>query len=229
MRTWQQLAGAGAILAIAAPGCVTRGTHDELAAERDRLRIERDSLSEYNVALERRMEELQLARESIAAELATTAERASDMLDTYDGLLLELQSEVESGQIQIQQVRDGLRVQLSQEILFGSGSAQLDEKGRNVIARVATQISDEDAVISVEGHSDDVPISSRLRNRFPSNWELAGARAASVVRLLSQEGVDPARLRAVSLGPFSPVASNDSPAGRAMNRRIEILLRPMPQ
>ena len=66
-----------------------------------------------------------------------------------------------------------------------------------------------------------------LKERYPTNWELAGARAASVVRLFAQSGIDGTRLSAVSRGDTRPVADNRTPQGRALNRRIEIRLRPM--
>jgi chemotaxis protein MotB len=77
----------------------------------------------------------------------------------------------------------------------------------------------------VQGHTDDVPTRG---GAYPSNWELAGARAASVVRILVEQGVPPTRLAAVSLGDTQPIASNDTPEGRAANRRIEIQLVPQP-
>jgi chemotaxis protein MotB len=80
--------------------------------------------------------------------------------------------------------------------------------------------------VEVEGHTDNRPIRERLAIRYPTNWELAGARSASVVRLLQSEGIAGTRMRVVSLAEFAPVASNDSDEGRAQNRRIEIRLRP---
>ncbi len=74
--------------------------------------------------------------------------------------------------------------------------------------------------IAVEGHTDDVPVA----RRYASNWELAAARASSVVRLMIELGVEPDRLKAVSRAEFAPVASNDTDEGRAKNRRIEIQL-----
>jgi chemotaxis protein MotB len=136
---------------------------------------------------------------------------------------------VASGQIHIEQLVDGVRVGLSDEILFASGSASLNDGGRAVLTRVAGMISDDKAIITVEGHTDSVGISKKLKSQFPTNWELAGARAASVVRLLSEQGVDPKTMRAVSRGPFAPIASNDTREGRAKNRRTEILLRPVPR
>ena len=83
-------------------------------------------------------------------------------------------------------------------------------------------------LVDVNGHTDGIPIRGALAARYPSNWELAGARASSVVRLLEKAGVPSDRLAAISRGSTEPVASNDHEAGRAKNRRIEIRLRPRP-
>ena len=76
------------------------------------------------------------------------------------------------------------------------------------------------------GHTDNVQISTRLKERYPTNWELAGARAASVVRLFQGAGIPVQQLVAVSRGEGQPIASNDTPEGRKENRRIEVRLRP---
>ena len=129
--------------------------------------------------------------------------------------------------VRISQLRDGLQVGVAQEILFPSGSARLSRQGVEVLKTVAARFADSTYSISVEGHSDNLPITGTLQKRYPSNWELAGARAASVVRLFAEGGVDGVRLTAVSRGSTRPVADNSSPEGRARNRRIEIRLRPM--
>jgi chemotaxis protein MotB len=113
---------------------------------------------------------------------------------------------------------------LSQNVLFAPGSAQVGPEGRAVLAKVAERVKTIPHRVVVRGHTDDVPIDSE---RFPSNWELAGARASGVVRILAEDGVDPSRLEAVSRGEFDPVASNDTEEGRAKNRRIEIALIPV--
>ncbi len=123
---------------------------------------------------------------------------------------------------------DGIRLAVSDELLFPSGSAELESGGRDVLIRVAKQIGDEQAIVAVEGHTDNVRIGPSLRKRYTSNWELAAARAAGVVRLLNENGLAGERLRAVSRGPFAPIASNDTAKGRARNRRTEIVLRPVP-
>jgi chemotaxis protein MotB len=216
-------------LALLATACVTKGSYNDVVAERDRLQGELDAMSEYNQSLEERMEGLNASQDELAAELAATEAEMEALRGTYDDLVGELEAEVASGQIKIEQLVDGVRVGMSDEILFPSGSATLNAQGRDVLTRVAGKIAGGDAIITVEGHTDNVRISNKLKSRYPTNWELAGARAASVVRLLSEQGVDPKRMRAVSRGPFAPVASNDTREGRAKNRRTEILLRPVPR
>jgi chemotaxis protein MotB len=216
-------------LALLATGCVTKGKYDDAVAERDRLQGELAAATEYNQALESRVEGLSVSQDELAAELAATEAEVASLRGTYDDLVGELEAEVTAGQIQIEQLVDGVRVGLSDEILFPSGSATLNAQGRDVLTRVASKISGDGAIITVEGHTDNVRISKKLMAQYPTNWELAGARAASVVRLLSEAGVDPKSLRAVSRGPFAPVASNDTREGRAKNRRTEILLRPVPR
>ena len=186
-------------------GCVTQGTHNEVQEERDRLLVRAQSLRVANQKMEEELVALRLR--SIAIEE-------------------ELKDEVVAGKIRINEIQNGIRVDVSNQLLFRSGSAILSEQGRDVILRLAKQLREGDETISVEGHTDNVMIGAALESQYPSNWELAGARAARVVRRLSAEGVDPLRLRAVSRGPFYPQASNDTAEGRSRNRRTEILLRP---
>jgi chemotaxis protein MotB len=124
-------------------------------------------------------------------------------------------------------MRDGLHVVLSHEILFPTGAAELTEQGRDVLNSVADDFQDFPYQIAVLGHTDNVPVGRKLAQRFPSNWELAAARSASVVRLLEDSGIPPDQLAVVSFGANRPFASNETPEGRAHNRRIEIRLRPV--
>jgi chemotaxis protein MotB len=166
------------------------------------------------------------------SEVVRHTEEVEQLRQTYGELVSDLESEVAAGRIEIDQLREGLRLNLSQEVLFASGSARLNEQGRGVIGKVAERLATAPQRIEIQGHTDDVAIRGPLARRYPSNWDLAGARAASVVRLLAERGVPPHRMSAVSFGPFQPVAPNDTPEGRARNRRIEIRLlaadRPAP-
>jgi chemotaxis protein MotB len=201
-----------------------------------RLGEESEDVREERAQLEQRVSKLAAAEATLTAQLAAgrrelaqqsvQLQRVSEMRGAYDGLVADLESEVAAGQIEIAQLREGLRLNVSQDILFGSGSATLNAEGREVILSVAKRLVELPYRIVVEGHSDNVKIRRALSKRYPSNWELAGARASSVVRLLLEVGIAGDRLTAVSRGMYYPVAPNDSPEGRALNRRIEIRLLP---
>jgi len=222
------MAAAIAASAAVSLGCVTQATYDGLVTQHEALRAERAALVEYTRALERQLESVNTSRDELSAQLAVTEVRVAELRGTYNRLIGELEAEVASGQIEIQQLVGGIRLAVSDELLFPSGSAQLESGGRDVLIRVAKQIGDEQAIVAVEGHTDNVRIGPSLRKRYTSNWELAAARAAGVVRLLNEQGLVGERLRAVSRGPFAPIASNDTLEGRARNRRTEIILRTLP-
>lgn len=119
--------------------------------------------------------------------------------------------------------RRGLVIRLlTDRVLFASGSAELRPVATPLLDRIARLIELEGArPVSVEGHTDTVPIAT---SRFPSNWELSGARAASVVRFMVRRGVSPQRLEATGLAGLRPIASNETVEGRSRNRRVEIVL-----
>ena len=110
---------------------------------------------------------------------------------------------------------------ISNELLFASGQATLSPAGLDVIKRLAAILNKNEYQVSVEGHSDTVPIQTR---QFASNWELSSSRATSVLRELVRDGVSAGRLRAVGYAETRPIESNETPAGRAANRRVELIM-----
>ncbi|MBF24468.1 MAG: flagellar motor protein [Pusillimonas sp.] len=110
---------------------------------------------------------------------------------------------------------------INSEILFGSGEAQLSLGGLEVLQRLAHTLKDSPHTVTIEGHTDAIPIRSA---RFPSNWELSSARAGSVVRYLEANGIASRRLRAVGYADTRPLAQNNTTANRALNRRVELML-----
>jgi len=110
---------------------------------------------------------------------------------------------------------------ISNELLFPSGQATLSATGLDVIKRLAAILNKNEYQVSVEGHSDPVPIQTR---QFASNWELSSSRATSVLRELVRDGVSAQRLRAVGYAETRPIESNDTQAGRAANRRVELIM-----
>lgn len=124
--------------------------------------------------------------------------------------------------IEVESTPGVVRFRISSEVLFASGDATLTPAGQLVIDQLLAAFnSAPDHTIVVEGHSDNVPISTA---RFPSNWELSSSRASAVVRHLEIRGLNPTRLRASGLANTRPVASNATAEGRSQNRRVEILM-----
>ena len=118
-----------------------------------------------------------------------------------------------------------VKVTMPQQVLFPKGSIRISPEGRAVLAKVARRLKGSDGLIRIVGHADALPVGEKLRARFTDNWELSAARASAVARVfIWGEGLDARRIRVEGRGAEEPVASNDTPAGRAKNRRIEIFI-----
>jgi chemotaxis protein MotB len=117
----------------------------------------------------------------------------------------------------------GVVVDLNENALFGAGSADLLPSAEKTLGRFAQFLYAFPNKIAIEGHTDDLPIKTA---RFPSNWELSASRAAAVARWLEQNGVQSPRLEVIGYGSTRPRFRNDSPEKRALNRRVEIILKP---
>ncbi|MEO8752086.1 MAG: OmpA family protein [Casimicrobiaceae bacterium] len=150
----------------------------------------------------------------------------NNMLQQQQAIEASLRSEISANQVTIEQLENGIRVRMSSDLLFREGGVELTQAGRAALDKVAPTLNAGSYVIDVVGSTDNVPIGPGLADRYPTNWELAGARAAIVVRHLQTDGVDPTAMRAISDGEYHPIASNDTAAGRAQNRNTSILLKP---
>lgn len=205
--------------------------HSATSAQR-----ERDDLTNTREELLAQISKLEQEKEAVAnrleVQLANLSKEKEQELDrlrsTYDTLVTDLKSEIDQGQVTITKMADRLSVSMIDKILFSSGEADITVQGVKVLERVGNVLKNaENKVIRVEGHTDNVPVSSRLADKFATNWELSTARATNVVRFLQDKvGVAPARLEAVGMSEFHPVATNKTVAGRSQNRRIEIALLP---
>jgi chemotaxis protein MotB len=114
-----------------------------------------------------------------------------------------------------------VEVEMNTSILFASGSSELEPEANAPLRELASVLRTLPNYIDVEGHTDNLPISTKV---FPSNWELSAARAASVVHLFSQNGVAPERMAAIGFGEFRPKVSNDTLPGRRANRRVVVVI-----
>ncbi|TYO99862.1 chemotaxis protein MotB [Geothermobacter ehrlichii] len=205
-------------------------------AQKDILRLE-DVLSTRSAEagkamaeMRRRIDELETAKreleKQVERERLAREARIAKMKTTYDALVGKLEEEIKRGEITISELQGRLTVNMVERILFDSGSADIKPEGLKILARVGDILKNvQDKDILVEGHTDNVPISARLRDRFPSNWELSTARAANVVHFLQDRvGIPGSRLAIVGYGEHRPIADNDTPEGREENRRIQIVL-----
>lgn len=183
-------------------------------------------------------QEIYTLRQTVADQVALASkleqERVSKLEEiqrltkTYDDLTKTLQDEIDKGDIKIKQVRDRLTINMVDRVLFDSGQTQVKPAGLNVLKQVSDVLKNvTDKQIRIEGHTDSVPIGVKLREKFPTNWELSTARATSVVRYLIEEGgVGRATISAGGYADTQPLESNETEAGKAANRRIEIVLYP---
>jgi len=205
----------------------------------DQLNQQRQALEQQRQRTEERFQELQLINKEktgTISELENNLElerlareaRIAELAQTYDTLVASLEDEIHRGEVTISKLKNRLTVNLAQKILFPSGSAGLSSEGQAVIAQVGEVLKDvTDKTILVEGHSDNLKIRQTLQQKFPSNWELSAARAASVVRYLQNSvGITGEKLSIGAYGPYRPLADNATEEGRAQNRRIQIILVP---
>jgi chemotaxis protein MotB len=130
-----------------------------------------------------------------------------------------------SDELSVEMKNGKVYISLSDKLLFKSGNANVEAKGREALKKVAEVLNkNNDVSIAIEGHTDNVPIKTAL---YKDNWDLSTARATNVVRLLTNEyGMDATKLSAVGKAEFFPVADNSTPEGKARNRRTEIVLSP---
>ncbi len=186
-----------------------RNIVDILKNDRDNSEAERDRLSSVLSQKQAELEAVSKAQEELGKKL---------------------QAEIKKGEVLVSAINGHLTVDVSDKILFNSGEAELNERGKEVLKSVGeTLIKLDDKVLQVGGHTDALPITGKLTEVFASNWELSAARATNVVRFLQDEVKVPGeRLVAAGFSQFRPAASNATPAGRHKNRRIEIALLPIP-
>jgi len=201
-------------------GCVSNKTHNEVVAERDML-------SQENQVLRRETAAVAVVAVGLSVELELAEHEIALMRLEEEELADEIAAWAVRGAIKMQLLADGLHIILPHDVLFASGPVQLKPEGQQLIAELVAEIRQQPYQIAVLGFTDNVPVGSQLRAQFPSNWEVAGARAASVVRLMQAEGVPAAQLVAVSQGENQPIASNATAEGRAQNRRIDVRIRPI--
>jgi len=133
-----------------------------------------------------------------------------------------LGKEMEEQRITVVTIKEGVVLKLPGKVLFDLGKAELKPEAKRTLDKIIPLLKSYSYGIQVEGHTDNLPIHTK---RFRSNWELSAARAISVVKYLMQNGISQQRLSALGYGEHRPIVPNDTPEHRALNRRIEILIK----
>jgi chemotaxis protein MotB len=237
-----------AVVALLLSACVTQGTYDALEKDRQAVQVElqgkeaensqlksqlqtaltaKDALENDKSAMIKDTARLQASIEETKAALADLSRRKAEAdarLAEFKSLLSRFRALIDSGKLQVKIVDGRMVVALASDVLFASGSAKLSEEGKASIAEVASVLASiAGRKYQVEGHTDNVPIKSA---QYPSNWELAAARALTVIKTMVEAGMPADRISAASFGEFKPAKPNDSLEHKAANRRIEIVVVP---
>ena len=170
-----------------------------LTMENTRLQTEKQQLAQSLFGLNNLNQDVSHSREDFIVFL-----RDNDLLD----------------QVQILENERGLMIRFKDSVLFDSGSADVSRQGLEIMERIGEKLLDIGNPVVVEGYTDNVPINTAI---YPSNWELSSARAITVARYLIYDiGVKDERISVTGFGEQHPIDTNDTPEGRANNRRIEI-------
>lgn len=181
--------------------------------------------------LEAKFNEATALNQELAANTKKLQEAKAELekkSSEYQALASSLKDEIKSGKIELSELRGRMTVKMKDKILFSSGSTKIGKEGVDALKKVGEALKDVDGkLIRVEGHTDNVPVDPK--GPFPTNWELSTTRSLEVVKLLQDSGVPATLLSAVGYGEHHPVASNSTPNGRSLNRRIEIVLAPAEQ
>jgi chemotaxis protein MotB len=147
--------------------------------------------------------------------MLTSRKPMEELLDAFSNS--ELQDRVE-----VRVMGAGLNIEISDNIMFPPASAALTPNGISLLQTLAEALTAQPYQLSIEGHSDNVPIET---TRFPSNWELSTARAAVVARHLVKRGISAERIRAIGYADTRPRADNLTPEGRSRNRRVSLVVQ----
>lgn len=186
---------------------------------------------QFNLALKQKTQELE-EKEKLLAERERALNELRDVVARQDSITKRLNDVLRnallgfnSDELSVEVKNGKVYVSMSDKLLFKSGSAAVETKGKEAIKVLAGVLEKNlDIDILIEGHTDNVPIKTAV---YQDNWDLSVARATSIVRILTVDyKIVPTRLTASGKGEFSPRATNETPEGRALNRRTEIILSP---
>jgi len=186
-----------------------------IQANLEKIRRVNDSLSVNLADREKKVMELEQV-------LANKEKAVQDLKNKISNALLNFKD----GDITVKVKNGKVYVSLAEQLLFGSGSIQVDSKGVTALQQLAKAIKDQrDINILVEGHTDNVPISKKSQY-MQDNWDLSVMRATAITKILTKAGVSSSQITPSGRGEYSPLATNDTPQNKQKNRRTEIIITP---
>jgi chemotaxis protein MotB len=198
------------------------------AAQRDAANYKKQFTDEQakTAALEKKVTDLQTQNAQLTQSTTQLTEEKGQLeakSKQYEELAGSLKEQIQSGEVEISELKGKMTVKLKDKVVFGSGSAAINKQGRDALDAVAKAFQGlQGKTVIVAGYTDNVPTSSK--GAYKDNWALSTERAVSVVRYLQSKGVDPKMLGAAGFSEYRPLAPNVSADGRSQNRRIEIAL-----
>ncbi len=202
-----------------------QNTREELLKKEDELLTLEQNLSVKQKELLNTQNEL-IEREKKVMELQSIINRKDSLLSALKDRISSALLGFEGDGLTITQKNGKVYISLEEQLLFASGSWQVDSRGREALSKLSKALENQqDINVLIEGHTDNIPFGGR--GQIKDNWDLSVVRATAIVRILtSSSSIDPERLTAAGKGEFVPIQSNSTSAGRSANRRIEIILTP---
>ena len=230
------------------PGCVSKTSYDRLQGESSAFEAESEERAKKNASLEARIRDqtllitdlqsrlgkVSIHKAELDRSLAETRQALNELaqrkaqiekeLSDFRNLTVGLKSMIDTGNVTVKFIKGRMVVSLGSDVLFTSGSAKLSPEGTEAVKMVTKQlVKIQKKEFQIEGHTDNVPIKTR---EFPSNWELASARALTVANTMMDIGMPADRVSAASYGDTHPTASNENAGTRSKNRRIDMVIVP---
>lgn len=217
--------------------------HDQLNSNYKNIlsnsgRLNRDMAQQQEqlLAIQENLERTRNLNDSLSNSLAEREKKVKELeqvLANKDKAVQDLKNKISNALLNFKEndisvtVKNGkVYVSLAEQLLFGSGSIQIDNKGVSALQQLAKAIKDQkDINIMVEGHTDNVPISKKS-TYMNDNWDLSVMRATSITRILTKAGVSPEQITASGRSEYVPLAKNESAADKQKNRRTEIIITP---
>jgi len=207
------------LLSLILSGCASTSKYQALQTKYDSLNQEKNELQEVNRQLEAEVDELKNNSIELTSQCESQRQASQTMIN-------DLTEEADTKTIQINLLKEALKVNLVEKIMFESGSANVTKEGRETLTRIAPVLKEaKDKEIHIVGHCDKLPLGAELSKKYRTNWELSTARAIAIIRVLHWGfNIDPRRMVAMGVGHYRPLDMEIEKKINEKNRAVEIFL-----